>query len=202
MGWSFSHIYCSPKEELRRLVESDHYVKLDEKGNVIERHPSPYKLLDIALVALSEAYMAVLDTRDGKVRAWTFLIRMGSKKTHWNFGYKDMSEDMGPCMSRCPQRILDALSPVGECYQGSSLEHAAKWREANRQVLHRRKAAKTLQKGERIRLHTPVRFMDGTTRDTFTVLENYGRRRRFLSDDGAFCTIGSFDGLEFERLTA
>lgn len=203
MGWSFSHITCTPSEVLLRMVERDEYVKLDDKGNVVERNPSPYKLLDIAIVALSEAYMAVLDTRDGKVRAWTFMIRTGSRKTHWNFGYKDMSEDMGPCMYRCPKRILDRLSPVEECYSTvSSQEWATKWREANRLVHKRRQAASDLHPGDRIRLTSPLRFQDGTMRDTFTVLECLRRRRRFKADDGAFCTIGSFDHLEFDRLPA
>ena len=55
------------------------------------------------------------------VTALVFLTR-GSERS--GFGYKDMTETMGPIEDRCPPRILDLLSPVEQLGQG---EQAAEW---------------------------------------------------------------------------
>lgn len=48
-------------------------------------------------------------------RVWALVCLTGRSKSYFNFGYKDMDEDMGPADARCPQRVLDLLSPIGKC---------------------------------------------------------------------------------------
>ena len=52
---------------------------------------------------------------------------------HYNFGYKETSEEMGPIDSNCPRRILDQLTPLAELedrgiFTGNALEWATRWR--------------------------------------------------------------------------
>lgn len=54
-------------------------------------------------------------------------------KTHgrYNFGYKDMYEDMGPYAHHCPANILDMLSPLQDP-DSTMCKFAARWRNACR----------------------------------------------------------------------
>jgi len=47
----------------------------------------------------------------------------------FNFSYKEIEESCGPSESKCPQAILDLLSPVETIYGGRAQEWAAEWRE-------------------------------------------------------------------------
>lgn len=207
MGWLYYRIKHSAKEELRRQVEDQQYAVpkagVDPYGPEAEWGPSPFRLLDVAIVAMQEAYMAVLDTRDGKVRAWTFLVNLREGKDGFNFGYKDMTEASLPYFFRCPKRILDRLSALEECYEaGSSRDYAGQWREACRAVLGGKAKAKALKSGDRVRFAEPLRFADGVVRDEFEVVVRPGRRGRgqvvrFLAADGASCRISGFRTREF-----
>lgn len=192
MGWSYSRIHCTPKEELRRLVEGPaHFVE----------KPSPFRLLDCAIVAFREAYMAVLDTRDMKIRCWAFLVNLKEGKDGWNFGYKDMDESMGPVAHRCPARILARLSPVDECYPAGSqsLFWATEWRAACQRNLDRAKAARSLKPGSKIRFEVPIRFTDGQTLDTFEVFRR-GKAVRFRDRLGLTYRISDYKQRRFEVL--
>lgn len=202
MGWLTGRIHHTAKEELHRLVEGLlHYPDGFDKPGI----QSPYRLLDSAIVAMREAYMAVLDTRDGKIRAWVFLvsIRKTKGRSGLEFGYKDMDESMGPCATRCPARILARLSPVEECYApgSNSLEWATKWRRQCNATVARGTDLKALKDGTRIKLDAPMKFMDGTCRDTFRV-KFFGKKRRFVGEDGAVCRITNPKDLRFKILAA
>ena len=47
-------------------------------------------------------------------------------RDHYNFGYKDMTEDMGPYFYACPQLILNLLTPTDN-------ENALAWRKRCRE---------------------------------------------------------------------
>lgn len=89
------------------------------------------------------------------------------------FGYKDMSESMGPCESECPARILDLLTATENTY-------ALAWRERCRSALARKaqNAAKPTPKpGDVVVLAEPLRFSDGRTFSCFEAVAWPGRRR-------------------------
>ena len=98
-------------------------------------------------------------------------------KIHWcpgsksgeQFGYKDMEESMGPCEDDCPRSILDLLTPTEN-------DHAQDWRRRCRARLERR--SRKIEDGDRIRLETPLKFVDGHTGSEF-IVEKRGRRLSF-----------------------
>lgn len=90
-------------------------------------------------------------------------------KTGEHFGYKDMDESMGPCEDHCPAHILDLLTPTDR-------EHANAWRQRCRANLERR--ARKVEDGDRIKLATPLTFIDGHVGDEFIVVKR-GRRLSF-----------------------
>lgn len=81
-----------------------------------------------------------------KTWAAVFLTSVDSRD-YFNFSYKDMSEDMGPCEDRCPASILSLLSPTDD-------EYALAWRERCRANIEKKKdphALKNLPIGAVIR---------------------------------------------------
>lgn len=98
----------------------------------------------------------------------------------YNFGYKDMDEGMGPQAAECPERILNLLSPVEALYEEGSSQHkwATTWRERCRESIAKAKVVPKVRKGDLIRFAKPWNFVDGSTEDTFTVVD--GRRNRYL----------------------
>lgn len=103
----------------------------------------------------------------GTVFAVVCLVRWNPRSRDGHqFGYKDMSENMGPCESDCPAAILDLLSPTDH-------EYALDWRARCRANLVLR--ARKLSDGDRIRLPEPLTFTDGNVAQEFVVCKR-GRR--------------------------
>lgn len=90
------------------------------------------------------------------------LVRWAPKARNGeNFGYKDMSESMGPHACRCPASVLDRLGPTENA-------HALEWRQACRTrlaLLARRKP----KPGDTIVLPKPVSFSDGYEAASFGI---------------------------------
>ena len=96
--------------------------------------------------------------------------------TDFNFGYKAMTEDMGPVQSMCPQRILDLLSPVSDI--PGAPPYASEWRARCRAHHADRAARPPIPGGSIVRISVPVTFTDDRTIDTFAVVAR-GRRREW-----------------------
>lgn len=79
------------------------------------------RVLRSALVSMSEYYAAVETTEkstgERKVWAAAFMVKFAKGE----FGYKDMDESVGPYTNRCPEKILDLLTPT-------EYPHAMVWR--------------------------------------------------------------------------
>ncbi|MDP2150262.1 MAG: hypothetical protein Q8K13_11535, partial [Parvibaculum sp.] len=89
------------------------------------------------------------------------------------FGYKDMSESMGPCESDCPARILDLLTATDNT-------NALAWRErcGSGLALRAGRAAKPMPKpGDVVVLAEPLLFRDGRTFSRFEAVSLPGRKR-------------------------
>lgn len=72
-------------------------------------------------------------------------------KDHFNFGYKDMSESMGPYKYDCPKGILDLLPPTDN-------EYALEWRKKCYERIEAKKnpnALKNLPIGTKIKVTMP-----------------------------------------------
>lgn len=141
------------------------------------------RVLDCAVVGLRTAYVAVESTaaatREPTVGAVVCHLDYAPNE-RFNFGYKDVSEEMGPVEDECPERILDMLSET-------TYEYALSWRERCRARTQRRKAQPPLKTGSYLRMESPVEFADGRWRETFYIED--AKRRSFISDDGRRCKI-------------
>lgn len=103
------------------------------------------------------------------------VILISNTREH-GFGYKDMTETMGPCACACPDRIMRLLSPVADLPNPG---YAAAWRA---RVAARKQAAAELRtKRARLRpggivtLEREVSFGDGTAAAVFRVSFFQGR---------------------------
>lgn len=92
-------------------------------------------------------------------------MRLNARNGH-TFGYKDMTEHMGPVESDCPASILDLLSPI----EG---EWPNEWRARCRANIAQRRlrdAKPTPRPGQTIVFDEPLRFNDGIERTRFDVV--------------------------------
>lgn len=137
--------------------------------------PHTYRVLDSALVAASTWYAAVerisKGTGEREVFALVVLVRMQKAQIPgaFNFSYKTMSEDMGPCEARCPERILDRLTPTVSI-------QANEWRQRCRALHAQRKSLPPLAVGTVLRFAEPVSFGSRGQASEFTILQSRGSR--------------------------
>lgn len=102
------------------------------------------RVLASALVRQKVFYAAVEHIKpDGSRDVWAavFLVDMKQSRDGLRFGYKEMTEHMGPCESECPAAILKLLTPLPETEQ-----YALAWRERCHAAL-KRKTQNKLQDG-------------------------------------------------------
>lgn len=103
------------------------------------------RVLDSAIVHRKEYYAAVerITKETGAREVWcaVFLLNFVPSDSY-GFGYKDMTESMGPYVCQCPRRILDLLTPTDN-------ETANEWRERCRKRIARRKQISAMQVGDR-----------------------------------------------------
>ncbi len=115
MGWTTTY-----KE---KSVSAKEYI--EKKLLVWTSDTHTYKVLDGGVVKFRTYYGAVEKTENvsGERSVFAVVILLNYYKDgYYNFGYKDMSEDMGPCQSECPERILKLLTPT-------TSEYANDWRD-------------------------------------------------------------------------
>lgn len=103
------------------------------------------------------------------------------------FGYKDMTETMGPCESDCPAAILDELTETDSTC-------ATDWRARCRANLARRKlerAKPNPKPGQTIVFDEPIRFNDGEHRTRFMVIANPKGKSPLFRDPvtGTVCRV-------------
>ncbi len=114
-----------------------------------------------------------VDGAAGPVFAIVCLVRWNPRNEDESFGYKDMTEHMGPCEATCPASILALLGPADHPY-------ALDWR--RRCFVSLRRRARPLDTGMRIRFPEPMTFTDGHVGQEF-VVERTGNTIR-LRDAG------------------
>ena len=75
-------------------------------------------------------------------------------KDYYNFGYKDMSENMGPNQYDCPEKILKLLTPTTHKY-------ALEWRKNCQETIDKKKSKPKLKVGDILELEKPMSFTNG-----------------------------------------
>lgn len=138
MGWTYSASLSNARavhDDLRRQLRGGGYAIKGDAATHYGKH----------FYAATE--------KDGVVDMFVALVDGGYRKSDgqdW-WGYKDMSEDMGPYIYDCPEKLLDLLTPTDN-------KNAIEWRAAVRKYHADRKAklamAKSLKRGDLIYLGT------------------------------------------------
>lgn len=110
------------------------------------------------------------------------------------FGYKDMSEGMGPCECDCPERIMRLLSPVEDIPNPS---YSADWRArvAARKLARQqqKQSANRIGLGDIVRLDREIAFRGGVRAQAFRLIDQRKRTRVFepLNHPGMRCRLPS-----------
>jgi hypothetical protein len=103
------------------------------------------------------------------------------------FGFKDMSEAMGPSVNDCPKRIMKLLTPIGEWPPGADPSFAEEWRKSVMAKHAQTHIFDAIQPGDKIEFPEPLRFTNGAYKRFEHV--QYHRRTngkvfRPIADDG------------------
>ena len=188
MGWTYYAKPSDPKADLDRGLT---WENADGKRRVLA-----------SAMTFSNYWAAVEHTKpDGSREVWaaTYLIRF---TRDGEFGYKDMSEHMGPYgCDGCPEKILKLLTPLPPPdptreYDGN--KSAQEWRDRQFAIHARRKLAKRVKAGTTIRLNEKLRFGPLGEHDTFTKVD-YGRRRDvFRTPTGDYVRVSRWRDRPFE----
>lgn len=165
MGWTFYHV---PKEWKGTKFTVNRKSELDEHFTWSEG-PRKVTVLKSSMVG-SVYYAAVRSENKSNGTDITFgLVCLTSVRNneYCNFGYKDMTDDMGPGYYDCPAGILDLLTEP-------SNEWAAEWRENCRKRIAERKEMKRNGLSS-LPFGTVIEFtrMDGTKRTVQKMKPNF-----------------------------
>lgn len=187
MGWLFMQSLGAIETPGAYLDDQFTYEKEGVRSTVLRS----------ALVKKRTYYAAVEQLRPGQERevfAIACLVRYNPRdREGYIFGYKDMTEHMGPCEAECPAAILDLLTPI-------DAEYAVAWRERCRAAVASRTARPRLRNGWTLVSEEAVRFADGSSHVRLDVVIEPSRPRaiRFRpSGGGPLCRIGNLGRYRF-----
>ena len=162
MGWTFQH-----KEKEVSIKE------FFEK----EYNSETVKILDVKVVAMKTAYLAVQHTdHNGFVKVFAAVCLLDYQHKNWfNFGYKDMDETMWPNEAKCPSQILNMLSETEN-------ENALNWRKQCRANIVKASNLNTLKVGDTIKFELSFSFGKyGKNASTFKLVDK--KKNHFYSVD-------------------
>jgi hypothetical protein len=108
------------------------------------------------------------------------ILTSNKKDSYFNFGWKEMTEDMGPCYYNCPKAILDMLTPLPD--NQSEYDYSHKWRKLCYEQLAKNNQKLHIMIGTTIKFQTPLTFRNGIMLDTFTCVDT--RKHIFSANTG------------------
>jgi hypothetical protein len=132
-------------------------------------------------------YAAVREDVTGQVWGLVCLTSRRPNREFHNFGWKSMTEDMGPNAADAPAKVLDALTETDS-------EYALEWRAECRANLAHRAALPKVKAGQRVRFSHAMQFSDGVERQEFELIG----RNAFRSLDGVRVSISNWKDRTFE----
>lgn len=136
---------------------------------------------------------------DGMVRALLVYAIKSVPKDHYNFGYKDMEESMGPYGCPAPMSIIAQCSelqdPIGPQPEWSSLTSARNYREGSAKAAANKALKRKLKPGNKVTLASPGNY-GGIPCQRFTVEVCRVRGRKgkstvFRAENGMLCGISA-----------
>lgn len=164
-----------------------------------ERPEGRSRVLASRLVGQRTYYAAVehVAATTGGTQVWGLvcLVRYNPRdREGYVFGYKDMSESMGPVEDACPAEVLDLLTPTDKTF-------ALAWRARCRARLAARRAIKAKsapQPGQLVVFASPIQFRNGRSFTQLRAVRLPGRRGLvFQAEDGGFYRIPGFKALDY-----
>ena len=179
MGWTGTHkdVGLSLDDFFEEELQDDNFKfvgKSYSKGNVY--------------------YRAMKDIRNNEVFCMVILLKY-SRNSYYNFAYKDMTDNMGPYETNCPDYILDLLTPTDN-------EFANEWRKICRR---HNKLKSSIKVGSILRFKKPIRFSNGVSVTDIEVCEKIRKGRHYkaymaLTDTGSrfYVQIPHIHHYEFE----
>ncbi len=191
MGWTGIYTDRPAKEILTKELTFS-----SEQGSA--RIVAMATKLNVSYIAWERIYTAASKSMyAGKTFVIGLVVLHGRRKGE--FTYKEMTEDMGPCESECPAKILDLLSPVEEFASGDCAKWATAWRERCRAAIEKR--AKAPGDGAKIRFKEPIKFTNGDEIAEFMIRKR-GRAIRFADARNSFAQyrISNWQKREYEIL--
>jgi hypothetical protein len=151
MGWTFTHVAKGAKVSDFFSNEFNYTKEDGSYGKVVACSAKP-----------TVAYLAYEYRKsNGESGVTAFVCLINRKKSHLNFGYKDMDESMGPNVSNCPESILNLLTPTDSKW-------ANQWRERCRTNL---KNVKKIKKDSVLHFKNEIPFGKYGKAKTFTVVD-------------------------------
>lgn len=144
---------------------------------------------ELVAIASKRSVIYAALRRKGGADVWGMVILTRWVKDFLNFGYKDMSEEMGPNECDCPASVLDVLTPTTH-------EFATRWRERCRANLERCNKARQVKPGAKVRFAASIAFRNGFVHDTFEFL----RRSTFRGQDGQCYHITRWRSRSFQMV--
>lgn len=183
MGWTETYYYTKLSHKERRQ-------ELD-KLFTWESESKTYKVLRSSIVS-NTYYAAVemIEKESGSRDVWGTVCLMSERKEGYGYwyGYKYMSEDMGPYYYDCPIKILDLLTPTDN-------EQANEWRKRCYEKAKKPKLS-SMKEGDRIKFICPWQTTYHNPGDEITLTKTltcrrwntagYGSRNtyRWMEDNG------------------
>jgi hypothetical protein len=168
VGWTTLH--RKPGMSDREFFENEFPTTLVEHGEIV------------ACSTVRNVFYAAVRNNDKAAyepgKTWALVVLIQRTRGHYNFGYKEMDETMGPYESHAPAKVLDALSSTDN-------ENAIAWRQDCRTNLAAKATRSKVQRGDTVIFDPPIAFTDGTTHSrmifeshsTFASPETYLRYR-------------------------
>jgi hypothetical protein len=136
---------------------------------------------------------------DGMVRALLVYSIKSVPKSEYNFGYKDMTETMGPYGCEAPMSIIAQCSelqdPIGPQPQWSSLQSARDYRARSAKAAANKALKRKLKPGNKVTLAQPGKW-GGLECQRFTVEVCRVRGRKgmstvFRAENGMLCGVSA-----------
>lgn len=135
MGWTRYHAQTDVRKTANRKKELDNQWTCESKETTWEVLKSSM----VGTVYYSAIKRTDKETGTSKVFAMVCLTSIMTGD-YWNFGYKDMTEDMHPHYYDCPESILKLLTPTEDDWSNE-------WRSNCKEQAKQKKALKTQMKG-------------------------------------------------------
>ena len=126
MGWISINMIRTDRKHIKEYLD----------GNMCEGYSV------VKSVMVGSTYYAAVRTPEGEVFGVVTLTSIDNSE-YFNFSYKDIEESMGPNESRCPDSILNMLSPTGN-------EWANVWRNKCREYNQRKRVLRRYPAGKTI----------------------------------------------------